>query len=62
MKKSDKFIEKDGDYYYVKIVKTPALSSEDLNYSNFNVKIDQIKSDFNEDINSIYFKDKIINK
>lgn len=53
MKKSDKFIEKDGDYYYVKIVKTPALSSEDLNYSNFNVKIDQIKSDFNEDINSI---------
>lgn len=62
MKKSDKFIEKDGDYYYVKIVKTPALSSEELNYSNFNVKIDQIKSDFNEDINSIYFKDKIINK
>lgn len=62
MKKSDKFIEKDGDYYYVKIVKTPALSSEDLNYSNFNVKISQIKLDFNKDINSIYFKDKIINK
>ena len=62
MQKSDKFIKKDGDYYYVKIVKTPALSSEELNYSNFNVKIDQIKSDFNEDINSIYFKDKIINK
>lgn len=62
MKKSDKFIEKDGDYYYVKIVKTPALSYEELNYSNFNVKIDQIKSDFNEDIDFIYFKDKIINK
>lgn len=62
MQKSDKFIEKDGDYYYVKIVKTPALRSEELNYRNFNLRIDQIKSEFNEDVDSIYFKDKIVNK
>lgn len=47
---------------YVKIVKTPALSSEELNYRNFNLRIDQIKSEFNEDVDSIYFKDKIVNK
>lgn len=62
IQQSDKFIKKDGDYYYVKTIMAPALSSEKLCYSNFDKTINQIKSDFNEDLDSIYYKSKIINK
>lgn len=63
MQKSDKFIKKDGDFYYVKTIKTSAfLSCEDSLFDNFDKKINQIKEEFNYDLNSIYYKSKIINK
>lgn len=56
MKKSDKFIKKDGDYYYVKTIKRGVRESDEAFYSRKNQIKDQIKEDFNNTLNEIWFK------
>lgn len=62
MQQSDKFIKKDGDYYYVKRLTKPLFVSKDSFLKNMNGDIKYIEYNFNRDLDSIYYKSKIINK
>lgn len=57
MKKSDKFIEKDGDYYYVKTFKRYILLESDRMFtSNQGRLLRETEQDFNDFVNTNYLK------
>ena len=62
IQQSDKFIEKDGNYYYVKRLTKPLSMSKDSFFKNMNRYIKYVEYDFNRDLDFIYYKSKIINK
>ncbi len=62
MQASDKFIKKDGEYFYVKTLKSSILTPEDFLFDNFDVRINQIEKKFNSYVYSEWIKDKMINK
>ena len=62
IKTSDKFTEKDGEFFYVKTLKASILTPEDFLFDNFDVRINQIEKEFNSYAYSEWIKDKIINK
>ncbi|WP_308578012.1 hypothetical protein, partial [uncultured Parvimonas sp.] len=62
IQQTNKFINNDGKYYYIKNIKKPLFLSEDSFFSHMSEYMNQLEVDFNRDIDSMYFKDKIINK
>ena len=62
MQTSDIFIEKDGDYYYVKTLKASILTPEDFLFDNFDERVNHINKQFNSYVYSEWIKDKLINK
>lgn len=59
---SDNFIEKDGDYYYVKRIKKPLTVPKNIFFKNMNSYLYRLENDFNRNLDSMYFQDKAISK
>lgn len=62
MQASDNYIEKDGDYYYVKRIKKPLTIPKNIFFKNMNTYLNRLENDFNKNLDSMYFQDKAISK
>lgn len=62
MQQSDKFIKKDGDYYYVATIQRSVNESDEAFYSRINQTKSQVKEDFNTTLNEIWFKEESVSK
>lgn len=62
MQQSDKFVKKDGDYYYVTTIQRSVNESDKAFYSRLNQTKNQVKEDFNNTLNEIWFKEESVSK